>query len=101
MSLKKAFGQNLGALLEKDKNFASLDIKIDTFKKYVRGDRFPKPEIIEKIKNHYNVPYSYLFGEYDNENLNTSEISGKLGLSGKSIKKLEEIGFEGDIQKKR
>lgn len=101
MSLKKTFGENLGELLKKDKNFASLGIKSDTFYKYVRGDRFPKPEIIEKIKNHYNVPYSYLFGEYDNKNLDTSEISGKLGLSEKSIEKLEEIGFEDNIQKKQ
>lgn len=98
MSLKNNFGERLKLLYVNDNNSQELDIKEDTFNKYIRGERFPKPDILEKIKNHYKVPYSYLFGEYDNKDLDTSEISGKLGLSNKSITKLANIRFEKNIQ---
>lgn len=100
MSLKNDFGERLKFLYATDNNTKDLDIKEDTFNKYIRGERFPKPDILEKIKNHYKVPYSYLFGEYDNRDLDTSEISGKLGLSNKSITKLSKIRFEEDIQER-
>lgn len=100
MSLKNDFRERLKILYATDNNTKDLDIKEDTFNKYIRGDRFPKPDILEKIKNHYKVPYSYLFGEYDNKDLDTSEISGKLGLSNNSITKLANIRFEEDIQKR-
>lgn len=99
MSLKNDFGERLKFLYATD-NTKDLDIKEDTLNKYIRGERFPKPDILEKIKNHYKVPYSYLFGEYDNRDLETSEISGKLGLSNKSITKLSKIRFENDIQER-
>lgn len=98
MSLKEDFGARLKILYANDNSSEKLGIKDDTLNKYIRGERFPKPNILEKIKNHYKVPYSYLFGEYDNKDLDTSEISGKLGLSGKSINKLTKIRFEDDIQ---
>lgn len=98
MSLKNDFSERLKFLYTNDDNFKKLDIKDDTFNKYLRGERFPKLDILEKIKNHYKVPYSYLFGEYDNKDLDTSEISGKLGLSNKSITKLAKIRFEKNIQ---
>ena len=98
MSLKNDFSERLKFLYANDDDSKELDIKEDTFNKYIRGERFPKPDILEKIKNHYKVPYSYLFGEYDNKDLDTSEISGKLGLSNKSITKLAKIRFEKDIQ---
>lgn len=100
MSLKNDFGERLKLLYANDNNSEEIGIKEDTFNKYIRGERFPKPDILEKIKNHYKVPYSYLFGEYDNKDLETSEISGKLGLSNKSISKLSKIRFEKDIQDK-
>ena len=100
MSLKNDFCERLKFLYANDDNFKKLDIKDDTFNKYLRGERFPKLDILEKIKNHYKVPYSYLFGEYDNKDLDTSEISGKLGLSNKSITKLAKIRFEKNIQNK-
>lgn len=98
MSLKNDFSERLKFLYANDDNFKKLDIKDDTFNKYLRGERFPKPDVLEKIKNHYKVPYSYLFGEYDNKDLDTSEISGKLGLSNKSITKLAKIRFEENVQ---
>lgn len=98
MSLKNDFSERLKFLYINDDNFKKLDIKDNTFNKYLRGERFPKLDILEKIKNHYKVPYSYLFGEYDNKDLDTSEISGKLGLSNKSITKLAKIRFEKNIQ---
>lgn len=98
MSLKNNFSERLKYLYDNDENSKELDIKGDTFNKYIRGERFPKLDILEKIKNHYKVPYSYLFGEYDNKDLDTLEISDKLGLSNKSITKLAKIRFEKDIQ---
>lgn len=99
MALKEKFKDRLKILYAKDNDFYKLGIKDDTFNRYIRGDRFPKPEILEQIKEHYNVPYSYLFGEYDNIDLNTSEISGILGLSNKSIKKLKKITQGNKIDK--
>ena len=96
MSLKKKFGARLKELHNANNKHNNLGIKEDSFNKYIRGDRFPKPEVLEKIKNYYNVPYSYLFGEYDNSDLDTSEISGKLCLSNKSINKLKKIRNEED-----
>ena len=91
MSLKNDFGDRLKLLYANDDNSKDLDVKEDTFNKYIRGERFPKPDILEKIKNHYKVPYSYLFGEYDNKDLDTSEIT-------KFNKFTKNIRFEDDIQ---
>lgn len=99
MALKEKFKERLKLLYTKDNDFDKLGIKDDTFNRYIRGDRFPKPEILEQIKEHYKVPYSYLLGEYDNVDLNTSEISGILGLSNKSIEKLKKMTQENKIDK--
>lgn len=67
------------------------NIKSDTFRKYLSGERFPSNQNLEIIANYYNVTYGYLFGDYDNQNLETSIISANLGISGKNIDMLQKI----------
>lgn len=67
------------------------NIKSDTFRKYLNGERFPSNQNLEIIANYYNVTYGYLLGDYDNQNLETSKISANLGVSGKNIDMLQKI----------
>ena len=46
---------------------------------------------LEIIKEHYRVSYSYLFGEFDNDELETAKESIGLGLDKDVIEKLNKI----------
>lgn len=86
--LKKILGSRIRELTLPDTNISSLGIKEDTLGKYYKGQRFPTTENIVAIKNHYKVPFAYLFGDTDNKDPNFADISYKLGLSANSTNKL-------------
>lgn len=86
--LKKKLGSRVGSLCKNDPNIESLNIKSSTLDKYKGGRHFPAPDFLVKIKNHYDVSFSYLFGETDNKDFNSEEISYKLGLTSRATHKL-------------
>lgn len=48
-------------------------------------------KLLPVIRNYFDVPYSTLFGEITNKNLDNAKIGLKIGLTDKSIEKLEKI----------
>ena len=86
--LKKRLSGRINNLCKNDPNISSLGIDGDTLRKYKNGQRYPQPEFLIKIKNHYDVSFSYLFGETDNKDFNSEEVSYRLGLTSKTTHKL-------------
>ena len=86
--LKKVLGKRIRSLTVADPNISSLGIDGDTLRKYKNGQRYPQPEFLVKIKNHYDVPFAYLFGDTDNKDIDSMEISYKLGLTSKATHKI-------------
>lgn len=86
--LKKRLSSRINNLCKNDSNISSLDIGVDTLRKYRNGQRYPQPDFLIKIKNHYDVSFSYLFGETDNKDFNSEEVSYRLGLTSKATHKL-------------
>lgn len=97
--LKKTLGKRIRTLCVGDKGIDDLGIQEDTLRKYYNGKRFPTTENLVAIKTHYKVPYAYLFGDTDNKEPDSYEISCKLGLSEKATKKLIDIN-KSDLDKK-
>lgn len=66
------------------------------FKNYKNGMdsngnlKFPDAVAINKIKNYYNVPYSYLLGETNTKDYKNLSVGIKCGLDDESINKLLE-----------
>ena len=90
-TINEKFKERLKYLNNNSKISPPTNIKPDTFNKYLRGDRFPSAENLEIIKEHYHVSYSYLFGEFDNDDLKTTKESIVLGLDKDIIDKLNNI----------
>lgn len=90
-TFKRKLGNRILKLNFDNEKEVPIDIKEDTLNKYIRGDRFPTIENLIKIKEYYNVPYSYLFGEIDNTNSDTTKLSCELGISEDTISRLQEI----------
>lgn len=90
-TISDKFKERLNYLNDNSKISPPQSIKGDTFNKYLRGERFPNLENLEIIKEHYHVSYSYLFGEFDNDDLETTKTSIILGLDNDVIKKLSAI----------
>lgn len=86
--LKKRLSSRINNLCKNDPNISSLDIGVDTLRKYKNGQRYPQPDFLVKIKNHYDVSFSYLFGETDNKDFNSEEVSYRLGLTSKATHKI-------------
>lgn len=53
--------------------------------------RMPDSRMLPIIRNYFNVPYSTLFGEIDNKDLENTKIGLNLGLNDNSINKLKNI----------
>lgn len=90
-TINDKFKERLNYLNTNSKINPPKEIKKDTFNKYLRGERFPTADNLEIIKEHYHVSYSYLFGEFDNDELKTAKESIALGLDKDIIEKLNEI----------
>lgn len=90
-TINDKFKERLNYLNTNSKINPPKEIKKDTFNKYLRGERFPIADNLEIIKEHYHVSYSYLFGEFDNDELKTAKESIALGLDKDVIEKLNEI----------
>lgn len=71
--------------------YTDLNISKTAFHNYTT-DRLPKQmETIFLIKDYFNVPFSYLFGETNTLKEENINISTKIGLNDNSIKVLENI----------
>lgn len=90
-TINDKFKERLNYLNTNSKINPPKEIKKDTFNKYLRGERFPTADNLEIIKEHYHVSYSYLFGEFDNDELKTAKESIALGLDKDVIEKLNKI----------
>ena len=90
-TINDKFKERLNYLNTNSKINPPKEIKKDTFNKYLRGERFPTADNLEIIKEHYHVSYSYLFGEFDNDELKTAKESIGLGLDKDVIEKLNKI----------
>lgn len=86
--LKKKFSKRVRQLCVNDPNIENLNIKSSTLDKYKGGRHFPAPDFLVRFKNHYDVSFSYLFGETDNKDFNSEEVSYRLGLTSKATHKL-------------
>ena len=86
--LKKKFSKRVRQLCKNDPNIENLNIKSCTLDKYKGGRHFPAPDFLVRFKNHYDVSFSYLFGETDNKDFNSEEVSYRLGLTSKATHKL-------------
>lgn len=90
-TINDKFKERLNYLNTNSKINPPKEIKKDTFNKYLRGERFPTADNLEIIKEHYHVSYSYLFGEFDNDELKTAKESIAFGLDKDVIEKLNKI----------
>lgn len=90
-TINDKFKERLNYLNTNSKINPPKEIKKDTFNKYLRGERFPTTDNLEIIKEHYHVSYSYLFGEFDNDEIDGAKISIALGLDKDVIEKLSKI----------
>lgn len=54
-------------------------------------DRLPKYELLFKIKEYFDLPFSYLFGETETTKLENLSNGYDLGLNDKSIEKLKNM----------
>ncbi len=71
----------------------SIKIGIDTstMSKYLNGQRFPTEYNLVKIKEYYDVPYSYLFGEIESVDINKAYIELNYGINMFASAKLKNL----------
>lgn len=93
------FNKTLDKLIEEKKESSVKNLTLKQIAKEIgitesallnyRTDRFPKVEKLINIKNYFGVPYSTLFGETTNTEINKVEFEINTGLDKESINVLE------------
>lgn len=92
--LRERFTRRLRVLIDKKGDISGLEIQENTLKKYKSAERFPQLDLLEIIKNYFNVSYDYLLGDY--QDLPVVNIESIYGLSSEALNTLSEIKLDMD-----
>lgn len=89
-NIKKTFAHQLKKIYKKGDS-TKIGIDTSTMSKYLNGHNFPIDYNLVKIKEYYNVPYSFLFGEIESTDINNQYIELNFGLNNFTATKLRNL----------
>lgn len=89
-NIKKRFAHQLKKIYKKGDSI-KIGIDTSTISKYLNGHNFPTEYNLVKIKEYYNVPFSYLFGEIESVDINKSYLELNYGIDTFSSTKLRNL----------